>query len=150
MLDGLLNPIFGPIMALPSPLNLLVVSIILTALITLIYKYVADQKTMKFLKDEMKAMQKEIKTLKDQPKRMMELQKQIMEKNITYMKHSFKPMLFTFIPIIFVFGWLRAFYTELGDPVVLNLGFLNLGWLWSYILFAVIASIVLRKIFKVY
>ena len=141
-----LNPVLGPVMNLPNPWNLLLVSFILTGIITLLYKFLTDQKLMKELKDEMKGFQKEIKGLKDDPKKMMEVQKQAMEKNMKYMIQSLKPTLFTFIPIIFIFGWLRNYYEALGNPDVL----FGLGWIWIYIIFSIVISLALRKILKIY
>lgn len=145
MLDGFFNMIFGPIMNLPDPLNLLIISFILTFTITIAYKYLTDQVKMKELKTEMKDMQKKMKELKSQPDKMMAMQKDSMKKNMEYMKHSIKPTLFTFIPIIIIFGWLRSYYEALGNPAV----FLGLKWIWAYIIFSIVISIVLRKVMKV-
>ncbi len=148
MFDSFFNLIFGPIMNLPAPLNLFIISSILTGLITLAYKYLTDQTKMKELKDEMKDMQKKMKEMKDHPDKVMSMQKDAMKKNMEYMKHSMKPTLFTFVPIIIIFGWLRSFFdaqAAAGTPF----SFFGLSWLWSYIIFSLITSIVLRKIMKV-
>ncbi|MFH1972869.1 MAG: EMC3/TMCO1 family protein [archaeon] len=144
--NSFLDPVLGPVMSIPSPWNLLLISFILTTIITLIYKFVTDQKMMKELKDEMKAFQKEMKELKDNPSKMMEVQKKAMEKNMKYMMHSLKPTLITFIPIIFIFGWLRSYYIGLGNPDIL----FGLGWIWIYIIFSIVLSLALRKILKIY
>tara|TARA_Y100000310_G_scaffold342346_1_gene445238 strand:+ start:43 stop:477 length:435 start_codon:yes stop_codon:yes gene_type:complete len=143
---SILDPILGPVMALPNPWNLLLICFILTGGITVAYKFLTDQKLMKELKTEMKDLQKEMKGLKDNPKKMMEVQKTAMEKNMKYMMQSLKPTLFTLIPIIFIFSWLRNYYTDLGGPDVL----FGLGWLWIYIIFSIIISISLRKILKIH
>lgn len=145
MFDGFFNAIFGPIMNLPDPLNLFIISFILTGLITLAYKHLTDQNKMKELKAEMKDAQKKMKEMKDQPGKVMSMQKEAMKKNMEYMKHSMKPMLFTFVPIIIIFGWLRKYYEALGNPVI----FLGLKWIWVYIIFSIVISIVLRKMLKV-
>lgn len=145
MFDNFFNLVFGPVMNLPDPLNLLIISFILTGIITLAYKYLTDQTKMKELKTEMKDMQKKMKEMKDQPGKMMEMQKEAMKRNMEYMKHSMKPTLFTFIPIIIIFGWLRNYYTALGNPPV----FLGLTWIWAYIIFSIVISIVLRKVLKI-
>jgi len=148
MFDGFFNWMFGPVMGLPAPLNLFIISFILTGAITLAYKYLTDQGKMKELKDEMKNMQKKMKEMKDQPDKVMSMQKDAMKKNMEYMKHSMKPMLFTFVPIIIVFGWLRSYFdiqAAAGTPF----SFFGLSWLWSYIIFSLVISIVLRKIMKV-
>ena len=143
---NILDPVLGPVMSIPSPYNLLLISFVLTAAITVLYKLMTDQKLMKEIKDEMKRMQKEMKELKSEPEKVMALQKQVMQKNLKYMMQSLKPTLITFIPIIFIFGWLRDYYTDIGNPAVL----FGLGWIWIYIIFSVILSIALRKLMKVH
>jgi uncharacterized membrane protein (DUF106 family) len=146
MFDNFLNMLFGPVMALSSPYNLIVLSLILTFFITLVYKYVTDQESMKSLKDDMKEIRKEMKQFKEDPKKMMELQKRSMENMMKSFKHNFKPMIITFLPLILIFGWLRNHYANLGNPAV----FLGLGWIWAYIIFSLIFGILLRKLFKVH
>ena len=141
-----LDPVLGPLMSIPSPWNLLLLTLILTTIITLVYKYVTDQKLMKQLKDEMKELQKEMKSLKNDPDKMMDVQKQAMERNMKYLLQSLKPTLITFIPILFIFSWMRSYYTALGNPAVL----FGLTWIWIYILSSIILSIALRKLLKVY
>lgn len=145
MFENLLNPVFAPLLKLPPLLGVLIVSIIITVLVTLIYKWTTDQNLMKQLKDEIKEFQNEMKTLKDDPKKAMEVQKKAMQTNMKYMMQSFKPMLITFIPIVFIFGWLRGHYDALGEPV-----FFGLSWLWTYIIFSLVFSIGLRKFLKVH
>ncbi len=108
--DTLLNPVFGPLLALGPFWAIVIISLLISLLITVIYKFTTDQKLMKILKEELKAFQNEMKLLKDDPQKMMEIQKKAMAKNFEYMKHSFKPTLITFIPIIFIFGWLAAHF----------------------------------------
>ncbi|MBL7100892.1 MAG: DUF106 domain-containing protein [Nanoarchaeota archaeon] len=145
MFDNFFNLAFGPVMNLPDPLNLFIVSFILTGLITLAYKYLSNQTKMKELKTEMKDMQKQMKEMKDQPSKVMSMQKDTMKKNMEYMKHSMKPMLFTFLPIIVIFSWLRGYYEGLGNPPI----FLGLKWIWVYIIFSLVISIFLRKVLKI-
>jgi len=144
--NSFLDPVLGPLMNISSPWNLLLISFILTAIITLLYKFLTDQKLMKELKEEMKEFQKEIKGLRDDPKKMMEVQKLAFEKNMKYMLQSLKPTLFTFIPIIFIFSWLRSYYEALGNPAIV----FGLGWIWIYIVFSIVISLALRKILKIY
>jgi len=108
MFENLLNPIFAPLLKLPSLFGILIISLIITVLVTLIYKWTTDQSLMKQLKDEIKEFQKEIKTLRNDPQKAMQVQKKAMETNMKYMMQSFKPMIFTFIPIILIFGWLNS------------------------------------------
>lgn len=106
--ESLLNPILSPLLMLNPALGIGLISILISLVITIVYKYVTDQNLMKSLKTEMKALQKEMKELKDHPEKAMKVQKQAMETNMKYMMHSMKPTLFTMLPIILIFGWLNA------------------------------------------
>ncbi|MFH0977977.1 MAG: EMC3/TMCO1 family protein [Candidatus Woesearchaeota archaeon] len=106
--ESILNPIFLPLFTLPSAISIAIISVLLSFIVTIVYKYTTDQKMMKELKDHMKEMQKKIKEHRSDPKKAMELQKQAMESNMKYMVHSFKPTLITFIPIIILFGYLNS------------------------------------------
>lgn len=106
--ESLLDPILSPLLRLNSLAGIALISLLISVLITVIYKYVTDQNLMKQLKDEIKAFQKEIKELKAHPEKAMKVQKKAMETNMKYMMQSFKPTLFTMLPIILIFGWLNA------------------------------------------
>jgi len=145
LLGSSLDKIFGWLIDWHELGALAVISILLTLLTTLAYKYFTDQTLMKTLKTEMKEDQKRVKELKEDPDKAAQLTKQLMEKNMKYMMHSFKPMLFTFIPLIIIFGWLRERYVDY------DFGYLGLeSWLWPYILISIIASIIIRKVLKIH
>ena len=104
----LLNPVFAPLLKMPSLVAILLVSLLVSVIITYVYKWMTDQNLMKELKTKQKEFQKKIKGHKSNPKEAMKLQKKAMEVNMQYMKHSFKPTLITFLPIIIIFAWLNA------------------------------------------
>lgn len=106
-----LNPVFNPLLALGPFWAVLIISILISFIITIVYKYATNQIIMKQLKDEQKESQQKMKTLKDNPQEMMKIQKEAMKKNFEYMKHSFKSTLITFLPIILIFGWMNAHLT---------------------------------------
>jgi len=141
-----LDPILGPVMRIPNPWNLLLLSFALTLIMTVLYKFLTDQKLMKELKDEMKHLQKEMKEFKDNPEKMMEMQKKSFQIMMKQFSQSLKPTLITMIPILVIFAWMKNYYTALGNPSVL----FGLGWIWIYILSSIILSIALRKLFKVH
>jgi uncharacterized membrane protein (DUF106 family) len=156
MLDSFFNSIFGWAIDIAPAFGVFVVSVVMTLIVTIVYKYVTNQTKLKEMKEEMKAIRKEMKEAKDDQKRLMELQKKSFQSSMEQMRHSFKPMLITFVPIIIVFGWLRNTFTaeavlwelpfnipKIGD----NSGF---GWLGIYIITSLILSMVFRKIMKVY
>ena len=146
MLDNFFNTIFYPFMLIGKLYGLIVLSIILTFVVTIIYKYTTKQKLLKDLKDEIKSLQKEMKELKGNPKKMMEVQAKMTEINLKYMSHSFKGSLITLIPMLIVYGWLRNYYT--GTPLNF-LGFID-NWIWVYIIISFVASTAFRKILKIY
>jgi uncharacterized membrane protein (DUF106 family) len=112
----------GFLMGWSLPLNPLVAVTILTLLISvmvvLIYKFTTNQNLMKQLKDEMKALQAEMKQLRDKPEQALEVQKKAMETNMKYMMQSFKATFFTLIPIILIFGYMNAHWAF--EPTHLN------------------------------
>jgi uncharacterized membrane protein (DUF106 family) len=108
MFENLLNPIFGPLLNLPSFWAVFIIAFVIALLITLVYKWMTDQHLMKSLKEEIKAFQQQMKEFKHDPKKVMEIQKRAMQTNMKYMMHSFRPTLITFLPIIIIFGWLHA------------------------------------------
>jgi len=124
--------------------SIVLVSFLITLFTTVIYKYVSDQKTMKILKDEIKLLQKEMKEVKDNPKKILDKQKELMEKNFSMMKHSLKPSLYTALPLLLIFYFIRNVYINTGAVLF------NLTWIWAYIIFSIIFSLIIRKIMKVY
>jgi uncharacterized membrane protein (DUF106 family) len=105
---NLLNPIFNPLLSLPTLWAVILLSFLISFTITLITKYATDQDLMKRLKEEMKELQAEMKELRKDPEKAMQVQKQVMQTNMNYMKQSFRGMLYTFIPIIIIFGWMNS------------------------------------------
>jgi uncharacterized membrane protein (DUF106 family) len=107
-LDPVLSPIFQPLLNSSPFWTVLLLALVITVIITIVYKFFTNQNEMKRLKDEQKDYQKRIKALRDQPAEAMKLQKEAMKKNMDYMKHSMKATLITFLPIILIFGWMNA------------------------------------------
>lgn len=145
MLDSFFNSIFGWAINLSPLWGLAIITLILTLITTLVYKLMTDQKALKSIKDEVSQIRKDMKTFKNEPSKVLELQKKSMEHSLKQMKMTIKPMLVTFIPLIIVFSWLNNVYK--ATPI----SFIGIkSWVWIYIIFAIIASIILRKLLKVY
>ncbi len=106
--NAILDPVLRPLLSLPPIVSVLIISLVVSSIITFIYKLLTDQKKMKELKDDIKSHQKEMKKHRDNPKKMMQVQKKAMEKNMQYMTSSFKPTLITLLPLFLIFGWLNA------------------------------------------
>ena len=117
---------------------LIVMSIIVTFISTVAHKWLTNQDHLKSLKKRQKEIQKELKGCKDGCK-MKELNAEMMKLTGVMMKSSFKPMFVTIIPFLLLFGWLRSIYT----PIMGN------SWIWYYLGFSIVASIILRKVMDV-
>ena len=107
-LDPVFNPVLLPLLNKSPFIGILILSLILSLIVVLVYKYFTNQQEMKRLKEQQKEYQQKFKELKDKPDEMMKLQKEAMGKNFEYMKHSLKATLITMLPIILVFGWMNA------------------------------------------
>lgn len=109
--EKVLNPVFSPLLFLPTFLAIIIISFLISMITLLITKYTTDQKLMKQLKEEMKQIQKEMKELRKSPsdaKSLLEVNKRFMQTHRKYMSHSFRSMLFTFIPLIVIYSWMNA------------------------------------------
>ena len=118
--------------------SIAVVSVLVTFVATLAHKWLTNQEHMKSLKERQKEIQKELKGCKDGCK-MKELNSELMKLTGVMMKSSLKPMFVTIIPFLVLFAWLRSVFT----PVM------GSTWIWYYIGFSIVASIILRKVLKV-
>jgi uncharacterized membrane protein (DUF106 family) len=123
-------------------------SIVLSLLVTLVYKFMTDQVLMKELKKELKKHQKHMKEHRGNSAKISEISKKSMETNMKYMQQSMKPMLITIIPFLAIFTWLR---NTLGDTILIPLSFWSghLGWIGTYIIFSMIFTATFRKILDV-
>ena len=73
--ESILNPIFNPLLKLPSVWAIIIISFILTLLTTLAFKYLTDQKKMKKLRKELKEKQAKIKEIsKKEPQKALKMQ----------------------------------------------------------------------------
>jgi uncharacterized membrane protein (DUF106 family) len=110
VLNTVLEPVLRPLLNALGPFGaLLAVSVFVSLLTTLVYKFATDQDTLRSLKADLKRYQKKLTAAsKTNPEKAMKIQKDVMRVNGQYMKHSMKSTLYTFIPIILFFGWLQA------------------------------------------
>ena len=119
-----LDPVLGWSLMLPPFWGILAISVIITLIINIVYKYATDQKEMKRLKNQIDDFRLKMKESRSDPKKMLKLNNEAMGVNLEYMKRSLKPTLFTFIPIIFIFAWMNAHYTYsplgAGDPLIIR------------------------------
>jgi len=119
-------------------LSIALFSIIVTLISTVAQKLLTNQKHLKTLKDRQKEIQKELKKCKE-PKVLQELNSELMSSTGQMFKSSMKPMFVTMIPFLILFSWLRRIYIPL----------LGSSWIWYYLGFSIISSLIFRKLFKV-
>lgn len=103
-----LDPIFRPLLALGPFWAVVIISLLVSLLITFVYKWMTDQHLMKSLKDEIKQHQEEMKKHSHDTAKVMEIQKKAMTTNMEYMKHSMKPTLVTMLPLLLILGWFNS------------------------------------------
>ena len=118
--------------------SIIVAALIVSFFISLVNHLILDKERMREIKKRQKSIQEEIKTHKENPQKVVELQKEMMSHVGESLKHSFKPMLITFIPIIFFFVFIRRIFLETAIAST---------WIWWYIGFSIVGSIVFRKVF---
>ncbi len=93
---------------MPHFWSIFIITVIVSLITTVIYKYASNQKELKRIKEEVKKYQEEIKKHRNNPKKAMEIQKKMFSLSGEQMKHSLSSMLYTFIPVILIFGWMSA------------------------------------------
>lgn len=141
-----LNPTFGFLLQVNLHWGFIIITLFVTFITTLVQKYATDQDALKAIKDEQKAMQQEMKNYQNNPQKMLEFQKKQFEKIPETMELTMKPLLYTAIPFIILIRWFSDTFKNLNDPEFF--GFMS--WFWAYLLLAIIFSIILRKLLKVY
>ncbi|MEK6936748.1 MAG: hypothetical protein AABW58_01625 [Nanoarchaeota archaeon] len=148
-LESFFNFLFGPIISLGNPWNIIIISFILTLIVNLAMKFFTNQHAMKSLKEDTEYFKKEMQKFKNDPQKLIEIQKRSMETSLKYLQHSLPATLVTLLPLLFIFGWLRQAFPPGVKLLTLPFG-ISLGWLGSYILFSIIFNIALRKLLKIH
>lgn len=118
-----LSPVLLPLLEGVGPfVTIIIVSLFVSILTTIVYKYTTDQPKLRKIKADLKRHQKRAQALqKEDPKKAMEVQKEMMKLNGQVMKSSLKSTLYTFLPVILFFGWLSAYLSF--APLVPGTGF---------------------------
>jgi uncharacterized membrane protein (DUF106 family) len=97
----------SPLLRMPPFWAIAIVSLLLSILITVIYKFTTNQKALKSIKDETKAIQADMKTAQGDMQKMTELNQRLLKITGDQMKHTLRSYIFTFLPVILIFGWLQ-------------------------------------------
>jgi uncharacterized membrane protein (DUF106 family) len=119
--------------------SIITISFLATLFITILSYFMTNRDLLKQIKEKQKSLREEMKKYKDNPEKMMEINRQMMEDFPKQMKESMKISLVTIIPFILLFKWLKAIFIETT---------IASSWIWWYIIFSLIFSMILRKVFK--
>ncbi len=130
--------IINDVMVANPKISIAVFSVFITLISTLVQKKFTDQEHLKALKKRQKEIQAEIKKTKE-PSLMQELNAEMLQLTGAMFKSSMKPMFVTMIPFLALFTWLRSIYVPL----------MGTSWIWYYLGYSVLASMILRKVLKV-
>ncbi len=130
--------IVGIIQASPK-ISVIIIALAVTLVSMIVTKLFTNKVKSKELKDKQKACQELMKKHKGNTVKIMEIQKELMACSMEQMKMGFKPMLITFIPFIILFGFIRKVFT--GTVI-------SGTWFWYYLITALVASMIFRKILK--
>jgi len=147
---AVLDPTAGVLLTWNLTAGMLLIVLIITLLTTVIQKYATDQDALRELKKEQKILQEEMKKYKDHPEKVAELSKKQLQFIPKTFKLTSRAVMFTGIPFILFFRWFNDVFTDMaivtGEPIKF-LGFLS--WFWFYLIFTMVFSTFLRKMFKV-
>ncbi len=87
---------------------ILILSVVVSLITSLIYKYTTNQEEIKRIKDDIKKLREKMKKHRDDQKKLMEINQEMMSKNFAVMKQSLRSMLFSFIPIMIILFWMAG------------------------------------------
>ncbi|MEK6895715.1 MAG: EMC3/TMCO1 family protein [Nanoarchaeota archaeon] len=142
---SVLNPTLGKLLDWNLTWGMFIIVFLIAVITTMIQKYTTDQETLRQLKKEQKEMQEEMKKFKDNPTKVMEMQKAALPASMKIMELSMRSAFYTIIPFILLFRWFMDYFTDAGNPHFF--GFFS--WFWFYLIFVIIFSSILRKVFNV-
>ncbi|MEK6973888.1 MAG: EMC3/TMCO1 family protein [Nanoarchaeota archaeon] len=137
-------------------LSVILLSLLMTFITTIIYKYTTDQTKLKSYREELKNIKKQMNESKQDLSKLNDLQKRSMEISMDQLKHSLKPMIITFVPAILIFALIKDSLPI--TQVILNMPFdipkmgdnEGFGWFGVYLVTSFAFSSLLRKFLKVY
>ena len=120
-------------------ISIILIAIAVTFVSMMVTMLFTNREKMKDLKNKQSACKDLMKKHKGDSAKMMEIQKEMMACSMEQMRAGFKPMLITFIPFIILFGIIRNVFATTSIAG---------GWFWYYLITALVASMILRKVLK--
>lgn len=95
------------LLGFPPAMAIIIISVAVSVVTTLVYKYTTNQQHLREMKEETSRMQAEVRSTKD-PARAAQLQKEMMGKSLKQLNSSTKSMLITLVPLFLIFGWMGS------------------------------------------
>ena len=147
-----LDAIFGPVLGMRPMLAEIVIALVVTFLITLLYRFLSKPKEMKELREKAKELSKEAKELqKTNPEEAKKATSEMMKITNKQMMSNMKPMLGTLLIAVLFLPWMAERFV--GQIVLLPFDLpyfgADFGWLMWYILVSIPFSQIFRKILGV-
>ncbi|MEM4719642.1 MAG: EMC3/TMCO1 family protein [Candidatus Pacearchaeota archaeon] len=138
----ILDPLIIPTLEFNLTYGFLFFVFLINLFIILVQKYLTDQKSLKKLKEEQRKLQRESKEFVNDPKKMLEFNKKSIELTKDIFIVSMDSWIYTMIPLVLFFRWFNDYFSQNSFQ------FLGMNWFFSYIVFSIIFSIFLKKIFR--
>lgn len=144
-----LDAIFKPILGLQPFVAELIISIIITFIITLFYRFLVNQEKLKEIKTKQKENQARIKELqKTNPKEASDLLNSTMALSRHQLGMSIKPMFLTLILVSILLPWMAYAFPGIIVKLPFYLPYFenDFGWLMWYIIISIPLGQLFRKI----
>jgi len=148
-----LTGVFSPVIAISPMVTIMAVALMVTFAITIVTRFMVDQKKMQELKDKQKEIQNEVKALQKENKteEANERMKDMFKYSNQLMKMNFKVFPVTMILVLAILPWLAQMFE--GPVVVLPMALpyfgAEIGWLGWYFLLSITFSQFFRKMMGV-
>jgi len=123
-------------------------SIVISFIITIIYKFLGDQKEMKRIKSDLKVYREKINECKKRQdtEEMNRYMNEMLKLSQKQLRINMKPMFISSILFLIFLTWMSGAYADVQANL---LGF-TLNWFWIYFITVIPCTIIFRKIMKVY
>jgi len=152
MFESFLSSALAPLLGLNPVLGVFIIAAAVSILITLPYKFLADQKKMREHKEKVKDIQKRIKEAqKTDQKRANELMTEMLALSNKQMMSNFKPMIPGMILVILFLPWVAVTFTGPVAMLPFALPYFgnDFGWLMWYMLASLPVTYMFRKMLGV-
>jgi uncharacterized membrane protein (DUF106 family) len=149
---SILNMMFAPLLGMNPILSLIGISVVLTFIITILYRFLTDPKKLKEMRDRAKEIsQKSKEVAKANPEEAKKMTDEMLSITNKQMMASMKPMLATLLIAALFLPWMAATFTGTVANLPIDVPFVgsSVGWLGWYLIISIPASQMLRKILGV-